>query len=450
MPLGSGVPPPETMDHSSSSGLLAGDRSSITLGFLDPDLERRYRHDLALNGSTQLRFGTMASAVLWLLAGFLMPIVTPIDPPVAYGMSAGMVVANLAGWAVVHRRREHNQQQALVITLTSLAALAGLWLATVTDLFQEYGGLSLMLITIFAFVVFRLRFVFAIAVGPIYVLMFVALSLAAGSEVFALQTFLVISAIVVATVGTRMLESVSRDRYVQQLQIAALHAQVERLFRRYLSPDVADAMLSDPSISELGGRVDEVSVLFADLQGFTPMSERRTPDEVVKLLNRYFEVAVPAVLSEGGTIISFAGDALMALFNAPIQQLDHSFRAARAALAIQQAIGSVGERSSSGETPRFRVGINTGPALVGNIGSAEIRTFTAIGDTINLASRLQTWADPGTVVIGPATYDQIKDVADVRTLDPIQLKGKSSPVQAYELLALDLKIRLMHNDGHGP
>lgn len=301
-----------------------------------------------------------------------------------------------------------------------------------------------MLITIFAFVVFRLRFVFAVAVGPVYVLMFVALSLTAGSEPFVLQTFLVVAAIVVATIGTRMLESVSRDRYVQQLQIAALHAQVEQLFRRYLSPDVADAMLSDPSVSELGGRVEEVSVLFADLQGFTPMSEKRTPDEVVKLLNRYFEVAVPAVLSEGGTIVSFAGDALMALFNAPIRQPDHSFRAARAALAIQQAIASVRERPSSDESPRFRVGVNTGPALVGNIGSAEIRTFTAIGDTINLAARLQTWADPGTVVIGAATYDQIKGVADVRTLNPIQLKGKSAPVQAYELLALDLGMRIVH------
>ncbi len=438
------------MDHSSSSALVAGDRSPITLGFLDPDLERRYRHDLASTGSTQLRFGTAASAVLWLLAGFLMPVVTPIDPLLAYGMSAGMMVANLAGWAVVQRRRKHNQQQALVIALTSFAALAALLLATVTDLFQEYGGLSLMLITIFAFVAFRLRFVFAVAVGPIYVFMFIALSLAAKSGAFALQTFLVISAIVVATVGTRMLESVSRDRYVQQLQIAALHAQVERLFRRYLSPDVADAMLSDPSISELGGRVEEVSVLFADLQGFTPMSEKQTPGEVVKLLNSCFEVAVPAVLSEGGTIISFAGDALMALFNAPIRQPDHSFRAGRAALAIQEAIGSVGERLGSGESPRFRVGINTGPALVGNIGSAEIRTFTAIGDTINLAARLQTWADPGTVVIGPATYDQIKDVAEVRTMDPIQLKGKSAPVQAYELLALDLDIRSMHTDGRRP
>ena len=163
-----------------------------------------------------------------------------------------------------------------MIALTSLAALAALLLAALTDLFQEYGGLSLMLITIFAFVVFRLRFVFAIAVGPIYVLMFVALSLAAGSEAFALQTSLVISAILVATVGTRMLESVSRDRYVQRFKSRPCMPRWSSC-SGVSFPDVPTPC--SRSIVPTRRRVDE-SRPFCRSQA-PPMSEKQTPCECI-------------------------------------------------------------------------------------------------------------------------------------------------------------------------
>jgi adenylate cyclase len=132
-------------------------------------------------------------------------------------------------------------------------------------------------------------------------------------------------------------------------------------------------------------------------------------------------------------VVQFMGDAMMAIFNAPNPQPDHALRAARSALAMQRAVA---ELPSAGERPRFRIGLNTGPAIVGNIGAAEIRNFLAIGDTTNLAARLQTYAPEGSVVIGAGTYDLIREHAVVRELGAPELKGKSQPVEVYELLGL--------------
>jgi class 3 adenylate cyclase len=220
-----------------------------------------------------------------------------------------------------------------------------------------------------------------------------------------------------------------------ELENARLYRQLDGLFRQYMSPDVATALLADPTQAALGGEVAEVTVLFADLRGFTPFSERTTPDRVVAMLNQYFGRAVPVLLANGGTVVQFVGDAVMALFNAPARQPDHALRAARAALGMQAAIEAVAERET--DWPRFRVGVNTGPALVGNIGSDELRNFTAIGDTVNLAARLeQEVAEAGQVVLGDATHEAVKHLAVARPLDPIEVKGKRDPVACWVLEGL--------------
>jgi class 3 adenylate cyclase len=228
----------------------------------------------------------------------------------------------------------------------------------------------------------------------------------------------------------RLLESMASQLSIA-VENARLYRELDGLFRQYMSPDVATALLADPSQAALGGTTAEVTVLFADLRGFTPFSERAAPGQVVALLNRYYGAAVPRVLAEGGTVVQFVGDAIMALFNAPVAQPDHALRAARAALGLQEAVEAVA--GGDPDLPRFRVGVNTGPALVGNIGSAEIRNFTAIGDTVNLAARLETSAPVGRVVIGAATWELIKDAADATPLGGLDLKGKAEPIEAYEL-----------------
>jgi adenylate cyclase len=231
----------------------------------------------------------------------------------------------------------------------------------------------------------------------------------------------------------RVLESASRDAYLQRIQISSLRDQVEHLLRRYLSPGVAEVVLADPATSELGGRLAEVSVLFADLEGFTSLAEKTDPESVGAMLNRYFEVVVPTVLEEGGSVMSFGGDAVMAVFNAPNECPDHPTRAARAALRIQEAISKLRSEHGSEDAPPFRIGVNTGQVLVGNVGSAELRTFTVIGDAVNIAARLQTQAQPGRVLVGPATFELLDAGIVARPVAAVQLKGISHPVQPYEL-----------------
>jgi adenylate cyclase len=233
--------------------------------------------------------------------------------------------------------------------------------------------------------------------------------------------------------GAYLLERSQRAAFAQGRLASALHKRVDQLLHQYLSPDVASSLIEDPERVALGGKEVEVTVLFADLRGYTAYSERRAPAEVVAMLNAAFGAAVPIVLAEGGTVVQFMGDAVMAIWNAPQAQPDHAMRAARAALAMQRAVEDLQGPTAQ---PRFRVGLNSGPALVGNIGATEIRNYSAIGDTTNLAARLQAWAAEGSVVISASTYHLISERAIVRRLGSPELKGKSVAVEVYELVGL--------------
>jgi Adenylate cyclase, family 3 (some proteins contain HAMP domain) len=213
------------------------------------------------------------------------------------------------------------------------------------------------------------------------------------------------------------------------LENARLYAELSTLFRQYLSPDVAAALLADPSQAALGGQVVDVTAVFADLRGFTTFSEAVDPPAIVEMLNRYYAVAVPCILDNGGTVIQFVGDALLALFNAPARQPDHAARAVRAALAMQEAVRRVAQDHP--DWPRFRVGANTGPALVGNIGSESIRGYNAMGDAVNVAARLQSIAQPGQVVIGDATREALGDEVQAELIGDLEVAGRRQKVRAW-------------------
>lgn len=212
-------------------------------------------------------------------------------------------------------------------------------------------------------------------------------------------------------------------------------ARVDGLLHRYLGPQVARELHREPAFGELGGSEREITALFADLVGFTPFSEGHEATEVVAMLNAYWGAVVPAIAEgEGGVIERFAGDGLLALFNALGDQPDHALRGARAALAIHDRTEQL--RHDREDWPRFRVGLNSGPAVIGSIGSESQRSFSAIGDTTNVAARLQTVARPGGIVIGAATFERLGGRATVEPLGPVDLKGKARPVDAYRLLSI--------------
>jgi class 3 adenylate cyclase len=215
------------------------------------------------------------------------------------------------------------------------------------------------------------------------------------------------------------------------LENARLYHQLDTLFRSYMSADVATALLADPDRAKLGGAIEEVSVLMADVVGFTSFSERTDPAEVVSVINRLFGVVVPEIVARGGTVTQFVGDAVVALFGAPAPQEDHAARACEAGLAFQRAAAAL--RTDNPDCPQFRVGINTGPVLVGNIGSEDLRHFTAMGDTVNTAARLEAAAPHGSVVISGRTREAVGERAEVEPLGELQVKGKSRLVPAYVL-----------------
>ena len=185
----------------------------------------------------------------------------------------------------------------------------------------------------------------------------------------------------------------------------------------------------------------EMSILFADLQGFTSWSESHEPHEVTAMLNTYFEVAIPPVVqAHGGDIDRIIGDAIMATFNRRGDQPDHAQRAAAAALALQETTARVAARHPG--WPRFRVGVNSGEVSVSVLGAGGGRTHTVIGDTVNVASRLEAKAPVGGVAIGPGTLALLPE-AVTEPLGPLALKGKAEPTEAYVLLSLDAE-----PDGH--
>ena len=215
-------------------------------------------------------------------------------------------------------------------------------------------------------------------------------------------------------------------------------ARMDGLLRRYVGPHLAEGLDADPGLASLGGHEREVSVLFADLAGFTTFSEGRSAGEVISMLNAYWGAVVPHVVDqEGGLIERFAGDAILTIFNALGDQPDHATRAVRAAIAIRD--GSEQIRGGH-DWPRFRVGVNTGVAVVGNVGAGTQRSFSAIGDTTNVAARLQSLSMPGHITIGGRTLDEVNDapgvVIDVRVLGAADLKGKTEPTDAFELLSV--------------
>jgi adenylate cyclase len=213
--------------------------------------------------------------------------------------------------------------------------------------------------------------------------------------------------------------------------------QVKRLFSRYVPRDVYEQLLADPDRAALGGKRRRMTVLFSDVRGFTAMSEKATPEEVVSQLNEYFSRMVDVLFAHRGTLDKFVGDMVMGLFGAPLDDPDHAEHAVQAALAMTRALDDLNrEWAASGRpTLDIGIGISTGDMVAGNIGSQSIMSYTVIGDTVNLGARLESLNKQyGTrVIISDATRSALEGRYDIRPLGEVTVKGKSQPVAIYEV-----------------
>lgn len=213
---------------------------------------------------------------------------------------------------------------------------------------------------------------------------------------------------------------------------------IKRAFMQYLSPEVVKQVIANPALLKLGGERREITAFFSDVQGFTTISEKLTPEEVVKLLNKYLTAMTDIILKYGGTVDKYEGDAIVAFFGAPIPHEDHAVRCCNAAVDMQESLVKLREQWVSEGYPEViaRIGINTGPAIIGNMGSEQRMDYTMMGDTVNTAARFEGANKPyGTfVMISEVTYEQIRDKFVVRKLDLLKVVGKTKPIAVYELV----------------
>ncbi|BDU49800.1 CHASE2 domain-containing protein [Haliovirga abyssi] len=214
--------------------------------------------------------------------------------------------------------------------------------------------------------------------------------------------------------------------------------RVKNAFRHYTPPALIDELLKNPDKLKLGGERKILTAFFSDIQGFTSISEGMGPEELVEFLNEYLSYMTDIILNDNGMVDKYEGDAIMAVFGAPVYIEDHALRACYAALEYQKKLDELREKwSGRGLPPIYaRIGINTGEMIVGNMGSQDRFDYTVIGDNVNLASRLEgANKQYGTyIMISSDTYREVKDYVEVRELDIIRVKGKNKPVDVYELI----------------
>jgi len=216
--------------------------------------------------------------------------------------------------------------------------------------------------------------------------------------------------------------------------------QIQGLFKRYLAPQVVDELIRNPEKAAPGGERRELTVLFSDLVGFTSLSEELSPEAMVDLLNDYFERATEVLGLHGATLDKFIGDAIMCFWNAPLPQEDHAARACRTALGLLAVVDLLAPEFQARGVKHLdcRIGVNTGPGVVGNIGSRAAQDYTVIGDTVNLASRLEGAAKAYGVriLVSEETVVAARGVVLARELDLLRVKGRQLPVRVHELVGL--------------
>ena len=217
---------------------------------------------------------------------------------------------------------------------------------------------------------------------------------------------------------------------------------IRNAFQQYMAPELVEKLLKDPKSLQYGGSLQEVTVLFSDIRGFTSYSENHKPQETAQILKEYLTAMVETVIHNDGIVDKFIGDEIMALFGTPVSLYNHALSACKTALQMRNRLAILQDkwREEGRETFEIGIGINTGQAVVGNLGSEQIFDYTAIGDTINLGAGLEAigkdYDTETNIIISEFTYAKVKDFVQARYLDEVKVKGRNQAVKIYELLDL--------------
>ena len=210
--------------------------------------------------------------------------------------------------------------------------------------------------------------------------------------------------------------------------------KLKTAFSRYVSPELAEEITEKPELLKLGGERKNITALFLDIENFTTLSEGLEPQEVVRVINVYFDALAMVIMGHGGSVDKYEGDAIMALFGAPVPSTDHAVKACFAAMAIQARMKEL--NTQMGYNLNIRVGLASGDAIVGNMGSSQRFDYTAMGDTVNTASRLEganKFYKTG-ILVNPGTFEAAQSQIFFRKIDTVCLKGKENAIGIYQVL----------------
>jgi class 3 adenylate cyclase len=413
------------------------DRGALRRGslrFLDDRLERQYQRRAGAESLTGFQITTGAAAVLWLLAAVVIPAGTPIPGDRAIPASTAMGILNWAAFLLSARAGTLDRQHAIISFLTSINGLVILWFASTGGVLPGYGISAIMLLFAFGFVA-RTGFIFAAWRSAVIAFGFVvAAVLYPGKGSLLVDAFIFGAAIIGTLLALRLLEQSRRPVFYQDIVITR---QADAL---RLEKDRADALLLNVLPGPISSRLlagertiaDEypaVTVLFADIVGFTPLAARLPADEVVGLLGRLFARFDELVAARGHEKIKTIGDSYMAAGGLPEPLADNAARVVDLGLAMIDVARKEGDRTAD---LKLRVGVHSGPVIGGVIGHHKF-TFDIWGETVNIASRQESHGIVGRVNISDATWRQVQDVFDAEARGRIHLRGYG-PMETYTIL----------------
>jgi adenylate cyclase len=302
-------------------------------------------------------------------------------------------------------------------------------------LFTFLGVLTLL--AIYQLTRIKTRFTFFVEIATVLVvLLLIGLTTYISFILFS-KSSLLLNVICPAITITANYIGITAYRYIVERRQKAM---IKGMFSLYLHPDVVNEIIAHPEKLRLGGEQREMTVLFSDIVNFTTISEKMQPEALVLLLNDFLNLMTEIVKKHRGTLDKYIGDAIVAFWGAPTSQADHALRACKTALDMQRILAQMRAQMAAEKRPELsiRIGLSTGPMVVGNMGGKERFAYTVVGDSVNLGSRLEgANKQYGTyIMISEATYAQVKNDVIVRELDLLVVKGKTAPIRTYELLAL--------------
>jgi adenylate cyclase len=294
----------------------------------------------------------------------------------------------------------------------------------------QVSGLTLVMILILGFIIFKFGAVFSLVAVTAFLLgaFYYDLNMLFKKQILVFLTptyFALFVQYLILNVYKFLTEEKEKNR-------------IKNTFKQYVSPEVVQQMIEDPEAIKMGGESKTMSVLFTDIEGFTTISESLQPEQLSHLLNIYLTEMTHIIFENGGTLDKFIGDAIMCFWNAPVGVEEHEFLACKTAIEMQKANRKLNEKFKKeyGIILNTRIGINTGQMAVGNMGSETQFAYTVLGDSVNLAARLESINKQygSNIIISQNTYEAVKDSFYMKKLDKVAVKGKAEPVTIYQLL----------------